>query len=240
MTMDAPPLDELDAMDAKPASRPTPKRNRRRLFLCLAAFLLALITLLWYIGVLGGNVRVVDSGRFYRSGQLTGNGYDGLSARLAGNSLDAVLDRYRIHTVICLRGGSNKDRFYRDETAICAKDHVDHVDVPFSALHLPSPETLHKLLDTYDHAQYPVIVHCQAGADRTGLASTLYVTLYRHVPLEEAQAEELTWHYGHFPVQKTRRMDKFFDLYRQTGTGMDLRTWIDQKYPEVYAASPDK
>jgi protein tyrosine phosphatase (PTP) superfamily phosphohydrolase (DUF442 family) len=237
MNIEAPPVPVENDV---PLSRPAPKPTRRRLWLWVVTFLLVLITLLWYIGVLGGNVRVVDAGRFYRSGQLTGNGYDGISARLAGNSLDAVLTRYGIHTVICLRGGSEKDRYYRDETAICAQDHVTHVDVPFSALHLPSPETLHKMLDTFDHADYPVIVHCQGGADRTGLASTLYVHLYRHVPLDEAQQEELTWHYGHIPVQKTRRMDLFFDLYRKTGNGMDIRTWIDQKYPQIYAASPDK
>lgn len=223
-----------------PPSTPKPQRSRRRMVFGTAAFLAALIAFLWYIGVLGGNVRIVDAGRFYRSGQLTGNGYDGISARAAGNSLDAVLQRYGIHTVVSLRGGSDKDRYYREETAICAKDSVDHVDVPFSAQHLPSPETLVKLLDTFDHARYPVIIHCQAGSDRTGLASTLYVHLYRHVPLDEAQAEELTWHYGHFPVQKTRRMDTFFDLYRKTGNGMDIRTWIAQTYPQIYAASPDK
>ncbi len=232
MNVEAPPLDNM------PVSQP--KHSHQRRWLVAAVFLLALIGLLWYVGVLGGNVRVVDSGRFYRSAQLTGNGYDGLSAKLAGNSLDAVVARYGIHTVVCLRGGSEKDRYYREETAICAKDHVDHIDVPFSALHLPSPETVHKLLDTFDHAQYPMIVHCQGGSDRTGLASTLYVHLYRHVPLDEAQQDELTWHYGHFPVQKTRRMDLFFDLYRKTANGMDIRTWIDRKYPEVYAASPDK
>jgi protein tyrosine phosphatase (PTP) superfamily phosphohydrolase (DUF442 family) len=230
---------ESQPLDTASTPKPKAKKNYRPLFIG-AAFLLALVAFLSYIGVLGGNVRVVDAGRFYRSAQLTGNGYDAVSARLAGNSLDAVVKRYGIHTVISLRNGSDKDRFYREEKAVCAKEGVDHVDVPFSALHLPPPETLSQLLATLDHARYPVIVHCQAGSDRTGLASTLYVHLYRHVPLNEAQAEELTWHYGHFPVQKTRRMDLFFDLFRKTGAGMDLRTWIDRKYPALYASSPDK
>jgi protein tyrosine phosphatase (PTP) superfamily phosphohydrolase (DUF442 family) len=234
MSIENTPSDEF------PAPPVTSKPDRRRLWLWVAVFLLFLITLLWYIGVLGGNVRVVEAGRFYRSSQLTGNNYDGLSARLAGNSLDAVLHRYDIHTVVSLRGGSDKDLDYREEIATCKKDGVDHVDVPFSARHLPPPEAVHQLLDTFDHARYPVIVHCQAGSDRTGLASTLYVNLYEHVPLDEAQHDELTWRFGHFPVEKTRRMDEFFDLYRKTGAGMDLRTWIDQKYPQIYAASPDK
>lgn len=231
---------EPQPVDAAPTSKPKPKRKGRRILLGTAACLLALIAFLSYIGVLGGNVRIVDAGRFYRSGQLTGYGYDGMSARIAGNSLDSVLGRYGIHTVISLRNGSDKDRFYREEIAVCAKKGVDHVDVPFSAMHLPSPETLRKLIDTFDQARYPVIVHCQAGSDRTGLASALYVHLYRHVPINEAQEAQLTWHYGHFPVQKTRRMDLFIDLFRKTGDGMDLRSWIDQKYPALYASSPDK
>ncbi len=234
------PLTEPDV----PLEAPTPKLARKRKIPPLVVrggiFLLLLIGFLWYIGVLGGNVRTVDAGRVYRSAQLTGNGYDGLSARLAGNSLDRVLRRYGIQTVISFRGGSEKDRYYREERAICTQDGVDHVDVPFSSQHLPSPETLHKMLDAFDHARYPVILHCQAGSDRTGLASTLYVHLYRKLPLDEAQTEELTWRYGHFPVQKTRRMDTFFDLYRKTSGGMDMRTWIEQKYPQVYAESADK
>lgn len=240
MSVDNPSLDApLDADPPAPATS-APKRNRRRLLLWAALFLLMLLTFLWYIGVLGGNVRIVDAGRVYRSSQLTGNSYDGVSARFFGNSLDNVLNRYKIQTVLNLRGGSDKDLYYREELAICAKDKVDHIDVPISARRLPPPESVKKIIDTFDHARYPVIIHCQAGADRTGFASTLYVALYRHLPLDEAQTSELTWHYGHFPVQKTRRMDEFFDLYRKTGKGMDLRTWIEQKYPEVYASSPDK
>ena len=222
------------------APPPARKRTRHPYRWGSAAVFLALFGFISYIGVLGGNVRTVDAGRVYRSAQLTGNGYDGVSARLVGNSLDSVLHRYGIHTVVSLRGGSEKDRYYREEAAVCTQDNVDQVNVPFSAQHLPSPETINKLLDTFEHARYPIIIHCQAGSDRTGLAAALYIHLYRRLPIDEAQREELTWRYGHFPIQKTRRMDTFFDLYRSTSNGQDLRTWIARTYPSVYAASPDK
>ncbi len=234
-----PPSDLKTPLEAA-VPLPAPKRKRHPYRWGGAAVFLALFGFISYIGVIGGNVRIVDEGRVYRSAQLTGNGYDGVSARLVGNSLDNVLHRYGVHTVVSLRGGSEKDRYYREEEAVCAQDNVDHVNVPFSAQHLPSPETVTKLIDTFDHARYPIILHCQAGSDRTGLASALYIHLYRHLPITEAQNKELTWRYGHFPIQKTRRMDTFFDLYRSTGNGQDLRTWIARTYPSVYAASPDK
>jgi len=202
----------------------------------LSALVLVLMLLVFlsYIGVFGGNVRTVEAGRVYRSSQLTGRGYEALSADLIGNSLDAVLDSRHIKTVLNLRGGSDKDLYYHDEVQICAEHQVAHVDAPFSARHLPSPETLTKILNTFDHAEYPILIHCQAGSDRTGLASTLYACLYEHEPLDQALSEELTWRYGHFRVSNTRKMDAFFDLYKQTNQGLDMRAWIAQVYPTLY------
>src|SRR5262249_25054379 len=146
---------------------------------------------------LGGNVRSIEPGRAYRSATLTGVSYTGLSARLTGNDLDSVLRRYRIGTVICLRGGSRRDDWYREELDDCARENAAHEDVPMSARSLPPPEALASLINLYDHARYPILLHCQAGADRTGLASALYAHLYEKLPLDKAIAEELTWRYGH-------------------------------------------
>ena len=133
-----------------------------------------------------------------------------------------------------------KDARYREELDVCKQDHVDHVDIPFSARHLPSPETLNNLLAEFDHGRYPLLIHCQAGSDRTGLASTLYVHLMKKTPLDEAERSQLTWHYGHLPVGPTKAMDDFFTLYRNTSRGEDMRTWIKKDYPALYAESPEK
>lgn len=148
-----------------------------------------------------------------------------------------MIKRDHIRTVISLRGGSPSDDWYREEIAVCQTENVTHREVPFSARSLPSPSALEKLLDVFDHATYPILLHCQAGADRTGLASTIYAHLYQKLPLSQAEATELTWRYGHFPVDKTRAMDEFFALYNKDAAGMNLREWILKRYPKIYSDS---
>ncbi len=201
------------------------------LLVCLMLFLAA-------IGVFGGNVAVVEAGRVYRSAQLTGVGIQPETARLAGHGLADVLEKYQIRTVINLRGKSDDAGWYFAETAISRSHHAAHIDIPFSAVRMPPPDSLRQLLAAFDTAQYPIIFHCQAGADRTGLAATLYAHLYEKQPLDEAENAQLTWRHGHFSFSKTYPMDKFFDLYRQTGNGLGLREWIVQKYPALYDQLP--
>jgi protein tyrosine/serine phosphatase len=195
---------------------------------------LLLVAALWCIGVFGGNVHAIVPGRAYRSATLTGLSYTGVSARLAGNDLDSVLRRDHIATVICLRGGSPANDWYREEIEVCNREHAVHEDVPISARSLPPPDAMARLLDIFDHARYPILLHCQGGSDRAGLASTIYANLYGGVPLDRAEADQLTWRYGHIPVDRTRAMDAFFDLYRRDAHGMGLREWILRRYPAAY------
>lgn len=216
-----------------------PRKSRRAAKITVVLFAI-LIAICWYIGVFGGNVRVIQPGRAYRSAQLTGFNYTAVTARLVGNDLNSVLERDHIRTMFCLRGGSPADDWYREEIDDCLAHDVDHRDVPFSARSLPPPETLKTLLDLFDNVQYPVLFHCQAGADRTGLVSTLYANIYEHIPLDRAEQEELTWRFGHIPVDKTRAMDEFFNLYRRNSDGLDLRNWIQKRYPQLYAEKQNK
>lgn len=190
------------------------------------AVVAVILLFLWYIGVFGGNVRVVSPGRVYRSAQLT------------GRNLDDVLQQDNIHTVINLRGGSMRDAWYRSEIASCRKYGADHVDVDMSAHLLPSPLRLAELLNTFDRARYPVLFHCQSGSDRSGLVGTLYLDIYQHEPLDLAEEDQLTWRYGHFAFGQTHAMNDFLNLYRSTGHGMSLRDWIVRRYPSVYAGLP--
>lgn len=58
----------------------------------------------------------------------------------------------------------------------------------------------------------PVLIHCEAGADRSGVASALYKLLVAKRPVQEA-SEQLSFRYGHFPwlTSRTAAMDRTFD-----------------------------
>lgn len=205
---------------------PRSRLGRRTAFPVACVVIAAILLFLWYIGVFGGNVHTVDPGRVYRSAQIT------------GRNLRDVLETRKIRTVINLRGGSNESAWHRSEMATCDRLGVRHVDVSLSAIRMPPPDQLERVISAFDNEPYPVLFHCQGGADRSGLVGTLYLNIYRDVPLDRAEKEQLTWRYGHMNFTRTRAMDRFFDLYRQTAGGLDMRDWIVQRYPALYAQLP--
>lgn len=204
----------------------------------------ALIAFLWYIGVFGGNVRVVVPGKFYRSATITGNNYTSISAKWINNDLPTVAKRYNIRTIINLRyvpKATDKERdWYEDEVAYCEREGIKRVDIPFSSVRLPAPQILNDILNAYDTAEYPVLIHCQAGADRSGLASVLYAAIYEKMPFEEAARTQLTLQYAHVSFGKARAMSEFCDLYRKHNNGLGLREWIENSYPTLYAERTQK
>ena len=96
------------------------------------------------------------------------------------------------------------------------------------------------LRDAPDAAlDYPAVMHCKSGADRAGLAATLYLILHEGRPVREAVGQ-LSARYGHFRFAKTGILDAFFALYRREGEpkGLDFLTWVETEYdPEALKRS---
>ncbi len=201
------------------AKRPN---RRKRVLLIGLPFLVALNAFLFYIGVYGGNIHPVVPNALYRSAQLT------------SGTLENEIKKDHIASVINLRGASPDSGYYISELGVCKKLSVAHADVSMSAHRLPEPKELDKLLMDFDQLPKPILVHCKAGSDRTGLVSTLYVALQPGADLDHAESDQLTWRYGHFGVFGTEAMDDFFNLYRKTSGGLDLRSWIRKTYPNAY------
>ncbi|MEM6649652.1 MAG: hypothetical protein AAF603_05320, partial [Pseudomonadota bacterium] len=81
----------------------------------------------------------------------------------------------------------------------------------------PKVRFILEIKELFDKIQYPAMMHCKSGADRAGLASTLYLFLKEERPLEEA-LDQLSYRYGHVKSGKTGVLDHFFDTYKKAAT----------------------
>lgn len=130
------------------------------------------------------NFHEVDPGKMYRSAQLT------------GEELEHAINSLGIRSIINLRGESPGAEWYDTEAQV-ARDHgVKMVSIPMSAKRLPLRRDLIKLVDAMESSPRPMLIHCQAGADRTGEASAMYLMDYMGKTREEA-LEMLTIKYDH-------------------------------------------
>lgn len=150
-------------------------------------------------GELPPNFHTLDPGMAYRSGQFN------------GDQLVAAVELYGIRTVINLRGANPGEPWYDEEIEVSEALGVTHVDHRMSAQSLPSPEVLAAVVDTLQTAEYPILIHCQAGADRTGAISAIYRMLMLDHEREDAMAE-LSPCYLHFQFA-TPCMDKLAEIF---------------------------
>lgn len=144
---------------------------------------------LLYIGALqlSGNFHEVIPGQLYRSSQLS---QDQLATYVKANG---------IKTIINLRGQNDGSEWYRSEVASAEQLGVQHVDFGMSARKELTPRRVAQLIQIMRDAPKPILIHCKSGADRTGLASAIYVN--RVAGLDEETAEhQLSIRYGHLSI----------------------------------------
>ncbi len=190
---------------------------------CLVGLFLVLLGEAVYL-LLGANFRTVIPRRIYRS------------ARLSSRSLERLIQQYGIRTVINLRGCCEPASWYLDQSRILNRLDVSMEDVGCSAGRLPSIVTIRQLVQILDHTDYPIMVHCHRGIDRTGLVSAMALLLQTDITLDKALAQ-LSWRYAHLPIGKTGNMERFFVLYREwlERTGQEhsrsvFRRWVEHDY----------
>ncbi len=142
-----------------------------------------------YLGAvrLSGNFHTVIAGELYRSAQPS----------------NAQLTRYvqenGIRTVLNLRGANTQARWYQDEVATTQALGVTLLDFPMSARHALTGEQAMTLLTIMQDAPKPLLIHCNAGADRTGLAVVMYLNQLAGVD-EETAEWALSPIYGHIAI----------------------------------------
>lgn len=162
------------------------RKFRRLAATTLVALAAALGLYLWQLQ-LSGNYHEVVAGEFYRSNQPT----------------PTRLQRYRqdqhIRAVLNLRGTAPGASWYEAEHKAAEDLGLTLIDFPMSDSEVLPPERVDALVRIMMEAPKPLLVHCKAGADRSGLASALYLLRIAHTAPEVAE-RQLSIVYGHFPV----------------------------------------
>ncbi|MFL6936429.1 MAG: fused DSP-PTPase phosphatase/NAD kinase-like protein, partial [Xanthobacteraceae bacterium] len=138
--------------------------------------------------------------------------------------------RNGIRTVVNLRGGREFGCWPLEQEA-CDAAGIRLVDMPLYARGVPRPESIRWARELFDSIEYPALIHCKSGADRTGLAAALYLLLHEAAPIAEARAQ-LHRRYGHFRWTATGVLDAFFDAYERASKGRQLgfREWVETIY----------
>ena len=150
---------------------------------------------------LQGNFHTVTPGTLYRSGLLS------------PFLLRSYLRRYGIKSIVCLQGEHPGARWYQRELDIAETWGVKHYAVGLSARKYLSPADFDELVTLLALCPKPVLVHCKAGADRTGLLCAAWRLVFEGALPEEA-CRELAAQYGHLPkLNKTGAMGHSFWNY---------------------------
>jgi protein tyrosine/serine phosphatase len=142
----------------------------------------------------------------------------------------SALARQGLRTIINLRGerlcGS-----YRLEKLICERHGIKLVNFKVRSNVAPRREEVKAAAELFERVEYPVLLHCKSGADRSGLMSVLYRFLKEGVPLAEAK-QELSPRYGHFRQTGTGILDHFFERYLADNRRqpMPFLDWVDKVY----------
>lgn len=159
------------------------------------------------------NLRVVEEGVLYRSGQLTPVG------------LERAIKEKEIRTLVTLRmsrvpGKPPPDAWEED---VCSALGVRHVRIlprswnPTGDGDVDADETVAEFLRVMeDKGNYPVLVHCFAGVHRTGAMVAAYRMEYHRWPPARALDEMVRCGFEYEEVQKP--LENFVRNYRPRWT----------------------
>jgi protein tyrosine/serine phosphatase len=161
-------------------------RGRFFWFTGVSAAIVAVLAMLIGLQFYFGNEHTSIPGELYRSAQPT------------GKDIELYAKRFGIKSIINLRGPNAEAPWYVEEVETAKKLGITHFDFRMKAARELTNEQALELIALMRDAPKPLLIHCRAGADRTGLAAALYVAAVSKNG-EESAERQLSLRYGHLP-----------------------------------------
>ena len=140
-----------------------------------------------------------------------------------------MVKKYGIKTIINLKGANAKSAYWAFEREQCEKLGIRLVDVAIFSRSIPDAARIRRAKEVFESVEYPIWIHCKAGADRAGIYSTLYQYFRKHIPIEETDQLRL-WPFGHIRHSSAGKIDYYLRLYtdfHQTHPDVGLLEWAE-------------
>lgn len=141
-------------------------------------------------------------------------------------------------TVISLRAGRDIPALAR-ETAACRALGLRFHSLPLRGHRLPTADELRQTALLFRTVERPVLLHCQSGADRAGLAAAFWLLLVEGQDVRNAR-RQLSPVYGHNPLGRAGLLDALLDAYAVdlARIAIPFAEWIETVYdPEKIMAT---
>jgi len=135
-----------------------------------------------------------------------------------------------------LRGSNPSEAWYAREVAATNAAGATQVDVAMSSCIWMSRAQLRALIQALDTAEYPLLIHCAWGSERTGLVAAFAELLRPGSTLDDARAQFSIRHLF-VPTNDGKVMAQHLDQYeswlRASGLKHDpanFHRWVDQGF----------
>jgi len=153
-----------------------------------------------------GNFHEVIPGELYRSGQPT------------AQALARYQKDHGVRTILNLRD-EERGAWYQEEKRAAAALGIRLVDYPVSARGLDVAEA-ERLAMLMAGLPKPLLIHCEHGANRTGLASAIYLDAVAKRS-DAVASRQLSPYYGHVPIKGLGRY-ALYKSYRDFQEASDM------------------
>ena len=161
------------------------------------------------------NFHTVVPGKVYRSAQPD------------ERRLREWAQRYGIRTVVCLRSDIRHPAVIAERQA-AERLGLQFIMVPLDSARLPNKNEMRRLIEVIETADRPMLIHCRAGADRTGVASVMAAMAVGGMRYSEAK-KQLSARYLHLAPSGSH-VGGLLDVYeRNRGQGGSAGGWDEFK-----------